>query len=76
MAAGGCGLINAGYVYTAFVYYYPGPYVGPARLTSSWEPASTEPLVVQMGVIDGDPNLAAGSDVQLYPLSRKVQRLG
>ena len=70
-------LINAGYVYTAFVYYYPGPYVGPARLTSSWEPASTEPLVVQMGVIDGDPNLGWGrSESDFYPLSREGAEAG
>ena len=58
-------LINAGYAYTGFVYYYDGPIAGRLRLTdypsaSDAYPAD-RPLLLQTGVGGGgDPDLGWG----------------
>jgi hypothetical protein len=59
-------LVNAGYAYTGFLYYYDGPVVGPVRLNdskSSNAQVMSEgegPLLLTTGIIDGDPNLGWG----------------
>jgi uncharacterized membrane protein len=53
-------LVNAGYAYTAFIYYYSGDYIGPVRLTEDWPAPASEPLVLQMGIIGGDADLGWG----------------
>jgi mannosyltransferase len=60
-------LINAGYAYTGFLYYYDGPIAGRVRL-SEYQPAedlgSTEsdrPLLLLTGSIGGDEDLGWGN---------------
>jgi mannosyltransferase len=60
-------LINAGYAYTGFLYYYDGPIGGRVRLTD-YQPAddpafsaSDRPLLLTTGVIGGDPDLGWGN---------------
>ncbi|MBI5878672.1 MAG: glycosyltransferase family 39 protein [Chloroflexi bacterium] len=54
-------LINAGYIYPAFVYYYRGPIAWRGRLTD-YPAAHTDGLVVaQTGSLDASPNLGWGS---------------
>jgi mannosyltransferase len=60
-------LINAGYAYTGFLYYYNGPIAGRVRL-SEYQPAedldSTEsgrPLLLLTGSIGGDEDLGWGN---------------
>ncbi|MEJ2556916.1 MAG: glycosyltransferase family 39 protein [Anaerolineae bacterium] len=56
-------LINAGYAYTGFLYYYHGPIAGRVRL-SEYQPADNpgstapdRPLLLLTGSIGGDANL-------------------
>ncbi len=54
-------LVNAGYAYTAFDYYFPDSYAGPVRLVDDWQPPQAgRPLVLQGGIIGGDPSLGWG----------------
>jgi hypothetical protein len=59
-------LVNAGYAYTGFWYYYNGPIAGRMRLTDFQLPAQPAaaaaeyPLLLQSGSIGGDPNLGWG----------------
>ncbi|HEY66306.1 MAG TPA: hypothetical protein G4O02_17280, partial [Caldilineae bacterium] len=56
-------LINAGYVYTAFRYYYRGPVAWQGRLTDYPEegvPHGQGAVIVLTGTVDGDPNLGWG----------------
>jgi hypothetical protein len=56
-------LINAGYAYTAFDYYYAAPTAGRLRLTDYRSPADPgAPLVLQTGIIGGAPSLGWGDD--------------
>ena len=55
-------LLDAGYTYTAFVYYYPAPVAWRGRLTDYWpHDASSGPVVVETGSIGGGANLGWGS---------------
>ena len=59
-------LINAGYAYTGFLYYYDGPIAGRIRLTdyqAADNPAAhslDRPLLLTTGSIGGDPDLGWG----------------
>lgn len=60
-------LINAGYAYTGFLYYYNGPIAGRVRL-SEYQPAedpdptaSDRPLLLLTGSIGDDANLGWGN---------------
>ncbi len=56
-------LINAGYVYTAFRYYYRGPIAWQGRLTDYPEEGvsgNQGAVIVQTGTVDGPPNLGWG----------------
>jgi hypothetical protein len=60
-------LINAGYAYTGFLYYYDGPIAGRVRL-SEYQPAenpgfttSDQPLLLLAGSIGGDEDLGWGN---------------
>ncbi len=59
-------LINAGYAYTGFLYYYDGPIAGRIRLTdySPTDDLVTQsydrPLLLQTGTVGGDPTLGWG----------------
>lgn len=59
-------LINAGYTYTGFLYYYDGPLAGRVRLTDFHplpDPASAVsqyPLLLSTGTIGGEPSLGWG----------------
>ena len=54
-------LINAGYVYTGFVYYYRQPISGRLRLVDYADaPPGPYPLLLQTGTIGGDPQLGWG----------------
>jgi hypothetical protein len=60
-------LINAGYAYTGFLYYYNGPIAGRVRL-SDYQPAdnpgsatSDQPLLLLTGAIGGDADLGWGN---------------
>jgi uncharacterized membrane protein len=54
-------LVNAGYAYTAFAYYYPEPIAARMRLTDYRSPANLDaPLVLQTGIIGGDTSLGWG----------------
>ncbi|MGB8647758.1 MAG: glycosyltransferase family 39 protein [Anaerolineae bacterium] len=56
-------LVDAGYAYTAVLYYYPGPVSGRARLTtfsSAAGDALRAPFLLQTGTIDGSPRLGWG----------------
>jgi len=70
-------LINAGYAYPAFLYYYDGPIAGRVRLrdyTPSQETGSLtqkQPLLLTTGTIDGDPQLGWGDpDSDFYATDR------
>ena len=65
-------LINAGYAYTGFAYYYREPVAGWLRLTDYASPAIAPcPLVLETGVIDGSPQLGWGSpDADFYAAGR------
>jgi hypothetical protein len=70
-------LVNAGYAYTGFLYYYDGPVAGRMRLTAYQPPAdpattpSEYPLLLQSGSIGGDPNLGWGDpDSDFYAASQ------
>ena len=56
-------LINAGYAYTAFRYYYRGPIAWQGRLTD-YPPEGIPPgmgaVIVQTGTVDGSPSLGWG----------------
>ncbi len=59
-------LINAGYAYTGFLYYYDGPIAGRIRL-SDYQPADSpasvmpdRPLLLLTGAIGGDADLGWG----------------
>ncbi len=57
-------LLDAGYTYTAFDYYYPQPVSWRGRLVDSVpraEDAETGAIVLQTGSIGGDKNLGWGS---------------
>ncbi len=55
-------LVDAGYVYTAFVYYYHGPIAWRGRLTDyTTLDAAAGAVVLQTGSIGGGPNLGWGS---------------
>lgn len=56
-------LINAGYTYPAFVYYYPGPVAWRGRLVDYPAQGVTAEGIValQTGSISGDPDLGWGS---------------
>jgi hypothetical protein len=56
-------LVNAGYTYPAFLYYYPGAISWRGRLSDyqSDEPGKEGPVVVQTGSIGGSANLGWGS---------------
>jgi mannosyltransferase len=59
-------LINAGYAYTGFLYYYDRPIAGPVRLVDyqSADPAAPwpdRPLLLTTGTIGGDPQLGWGN---------------
>lgn len=67
-------LINAGYVYPAFLYYYRGPIAWRGRLTD-YPAAGVDghhgAVIVQMGTIDGPPNLGWGSPASdFYAIAR------
>ncbi len=60
-------LINAGYAYTGFLYYYDGPIAGRVRL-SEYQPAENpgsttadRPLLLMTGSIGGNGNLGWGN---------------
>ena len=58
-------LINTGYAYPGFLYYYPDPIAGTIRLVDYREPAGAQqqppaPLLLLTGTIDGDPDLGWG----------------
>ena len=55
-------LINAGYAYPGFLYYYPDHIAGKIRLVDSRKPdvAQQQPLLLLTGTIDGDPDLGWG----------------
>ena len=54
-------VINAGYVYTGFVYYYRQPIAGRLRLVDfARAPSEPYPLLLQTGSIGGDPQLGWG----------------
>ncbi len=51
-------LINAGYAYTGFLYYYRDPLAGLMRLAEYGSPpVARGPLVLQTGIIGGDVHL-------------------
>jgi len=54
-------LINAGYAYPAFLYYYRGPLAGRMRL-NDYRPVNTfqYPLILQTGIIGGSASLGWG----------------
>ena len=70
-------LINAGYAYPGFLYYYDGPITDRVRLTA-FEPTDhlvfpqpQLPLLLSTGTIDGDPNLGWGNpDSDFYAASQ------
>ncbi len=67
-------LINAGYVYPAFLYYYRGPIAWRGRLTD-YPAAGVDghhgAVIVQTGTIDGPPSLGWGSPTSdFYAISR------
>lgn len=54
-------VINAGYVYTGFTYYYRQPIAGRLRLVDfAAAPPEPYPLLLQTGTIGGDPQLGWG----------------
>lgn len=54
-------IVNAGYVYTAFVYYNQWPDLSRQRLAPYPAPPVTEsPLLLQTGTVDGSPQLGWG----------------
>ena len=54
-------LINAGYAYTAFLYYHREPIAGRLRLVDYRSPdTSSQPLVLQTGIMGGDASLGWG----------------
>jgi mannosyltransferase len=54
-------LINAGYTYTAFVYYYDQPIAWRGRLTEYASPSANDgAIVLQTGSVGGAPNLGWG----------------
>lgn len=67
-------LINAGYVYPAFLYYYRGPIAWRGRLTdypATGVDGHHGAVIVQTGTIDGPPNLGWGSHASdFYAISR------
>jgi uncharacterized membrane protein len=55
-------LVNAGYVYPAFLYYTNLPNLEPRRLTPYQTPVETnQPLLLQTGAVDGSPQLGWGN---------------
>ncbi|MCS7222796.1 MAG: glycosyltransferase family 39 protein [Anaerolineae bacterium] len=73
-------LINAGYVYTAFLYYYRGPIAWRGRLSEYPDegiPHGRGAVIVQTGTIDGPPNLGWGSpQSDFYAISQEATRAG
>jgi hypothetical protein len=67
-------LVNAGYTYPAFQYYYRGPTADYRRLsqfTPSVSPADRRPLVLETGTVNGSATLGWGlSESDFYALSR------
>ncbi|MBN1995077.1 MAG: glycosyltransferase family 39 protein [Anaerolineae bacterium] len=54
-------LANAGYTYTAFVYYSHLPHLERRRLVPYQSPADSQhPLLLQTGFVNGDPRLGWG----------------
>jgi uncharacterized membrane protein len=60
-------LINAGYAYTGFLFYYDAPLAGSARLTQYQTGDETSarvferPLLLTTGIVGGDPTLGWGN---------------
>lgn len=73
-------LINAGYVYTAFLYYYRGPIAWRGRLSEypdEGAPHGRGAVIVQTGTVDGPPNLGWGSpQSDFYAISQEATRAG
>jgi mannosyltransferase len=73
-------LINAGYVYTAFLYYYRGPIAWRGRLSEYPDegiPYGRGAVIVQTGTIDGSPSLGWGSpQSDFYAISQEATRAG
>ncbi len=73
-------LINAGYVYTAFLYYYRGPIAWRGRLSEypdEGAPHGRGAVIVQTGTVDGPPNLGWGSpQSDFYAISQEATRVG
>jgi len=75
-------LINAGYAYTAFRYYYRGPIAWQGRLTSYPEegvPSGRGAVIVQTGTVDGSPDLGWGdpeADFYAMPWGEAEAALG
>jgi hypothetical protein len=62
-------LINAGYAYPAFLYYYRAPLAGRVRLNDYQMPGESRyPLVLQTGIIGGSKSLGWGDvTADFYP---------
>ncbi len=62
-------LINAGYAYPAFLYYYREPLAGRMRLHNYQSPVtSSSPLILQTGIIGGSESLGWGdAAADFYP---------
>ncbi len=73
-APGDAVLIDAGYVYTAFDYYFHDPIGWQGRLTEYRPSPKTwnGVVVVETGTVGGDPNLGWGQeDADFYPMSEE-----
>jgi len=64
-------LANAGYVYTAYLYYNEMPNLQRQRLAPYQKPADTsQPLLLQTGSVDGSPQLGWGDpQADFYAMS-------
>ena len=67
-------LINAGYLYPAFLTYWPGPIGWMGRLSEYPPPGAhvgEGPMVVLTGFVDGDPDIGWGDpESDFYAISR------